>query len=55
MLTAGMPVSPLQRDLGHEHLDTTILDEILDIIPANIGNLWSIELVESDESGILYL
>jgi hypothetical protein len=25
MLTAGMPVSSLQRYLGHEHLDTTML------------------------------
>ncbi len=25
MLTAGMPVSSLQRYLGHEHLDTTIV------------------------------
>jgi hypothetical protein len=46
MLTAGMPVSSLQRYLGHEHLDTTMMDEILVIILANIGNLWSIELVE---------
>jgi hypothetical protein len=25
MLTAGMPVSSLQRYLGHEHLDTTMI------------------------------
>jgi hypothetical protein len=25
MLTAGMPVSSLQRYLGHEHLDTTMV------------------------------
>jgi hypothetical protein len=25
MLTAGMPVSSLQRYLGHEHIDTTMI------------------------------
>ncbi len=25
MLTAGLPVSSLQRYLGHEHLDTTMI------------------------------
>ena len=25
MLTAGMPISSLQRYLGHEHLDTTMI------------------------------
>ncbi|MBN2267213.1 MAG: tyrosine-type recombinase/integrase, partial [Candidatus Babeliaceae bacterium] len=33
MLTAGMPVSSLQRYLGHEHLDTTMIyAEVSDLL-----------------------